>query len=247
MTYPAACFNSHHSWGSRSFFPLSCLRPSDTLLSHLLSSPGSLHLSRGGSLHSCVSVTTSHRHWNWLLSYLISSRLSWKLPVKKKRKTKTKTAVFAISSASSQEDGGKIFFDSESNEEFSPKRCISIHTTNCEALMQLVQMQYGHLVCFSSCCSEVRKSKILCCVNNNSFFCRSWVLGAFALLCLLGLTWSFGLFFLNESSIVMAYLFTIFNTLQGMFIFIFHCLLQKKVCWSGSLKAFYVKFIGSCL
>uniref|UniRef100_A0A3Q2ZWK1 Adhesion G protein-coupled receptor L2-like n=1 Tax=Kryptolebias marmoratus TaxID=37003 RepID=A0A3Q2ZWK1_KRYMA len=58
---------------------------------------------------------------------------------------------------------------------------------------------------------------------------RSWVLGAFALLCLSGLTWSFGLFFLNESSIVMAYLFTIFNTLQGMFIFIFHCLLQKKV------------------
>uniref|UniRef100_A0A8C8A2Z2 Si:ch1073-186i23.1 n=1 Tax=Oryzias sinensis TaxID=183150 RepID=A0A8C8A2Z2_9TELE len=58
---------------------------------------------------------------------------------------------------------------------------------------------------------------------------RSWVLGAFALLCLLGLTWSFGLFFLNDSSIVMAYLFTIFNTLQGMFIFIFHCLLQKKV------------------
>ncbi|XP_029970394.1 adhesion G protein-coupled receptor L2b.1 isoform X3 [Salarias fasciatus] len=58
---------------------------------------------------------------------------------------------------------------------------------------------------------------------------RSWVLGAFALLCLLGLTWSFGLFFLNDSSVVMAYLFTIFNTLQGMFIFIFHCLLQKKV------------------
>ena len=58
---------------------------------------------------------------------------------------------------------------------------------------------------------------------------RSWVMGAFALLCLLGLTWSFGLFFLNDSSVVMAYLFTIFNTLQGMFIFIFHCLLQKKV------------------
>ncbi|XP_028831692.1 adhesion G protein-coupled receptor L2b.1 isoform X3 [Denticeps clupeoides] len=58
---------------------------------------------------------------------------------------------------------------------------------------------------------------------------RSWVLGAFGLLCLLGLTWSFGLFFLSESSVVMAYLFTIFNTMQGMFIFIFHCLLQKKV------------------
>ncbi|KAJ8273969.1 hypothetical protein COCON_G00085940 [Conger conger] len=58
---------------------------------------------------------------------------------------------------------------------------------------------------------------------------RSWVLGAFALLCLLALTWSFGLFFLNESSVVTAYLFSVFNTLQGVFIFTFHCLLQAKV------------------
>ncbi|XP_035270647.1 adhesion G protein-coupled receptor L2 isoform X5 [Anguilla anguilla] len=65
--------------------------------------------------------------------------------------------------------------------------------------------------------------------EDNKPFIKSWVLGAFALLCLLGLTWSFGLFFINESSVVMAYLFTIFNTFQGMFIFIFHCLLQKKV------------------
>ncbi|XP_029683811.1 adhesion G protein-coupled receptor L2 isoform X13 [Takifugu rubripes] len=65
--------------------------------------------------------------------------------------------------------------------------------------------------------------------EDNKQFIKSWVMGAFALLCLLGLTWSFGLFFINEASIVMAYLFTIFNTFQGMFIFIFHCLLQKKV------------------
>uniref|UniRef100_A0A672KL90 Adhesion G protein-coupled receptor L2-like n=1 Tax=Sinocyclocheilus grahami TaxID=75366 RepID=A0A672KL90_SINGR len=58
---------------------------------------------------------------------------------------------------------------------------------------------------------------------------RSWVFGAFALLCLVCLTWSFGLFFLNDTSGIMAYLFTSFNTLQGLFIFIFHCLLQKKV------------------
>ncbi|XP_048457512.1 adhesion G protein-coupled receptor L2 [Rhincodon typus] len=58
---------------------------------------------------------------------------------------------------------------------------------------------------------------------------KSWVLGAFALLCLLGLTWGFGLLFINEESIVMAYLFTIFNAFQGMFIFLFHCALQKKV------------------
>ncbi|XP_041277293.1 adhesion G protein-coupled receptor L2 isoform X1 [Onychostruthus taczanowskii] len=58
---------------------------------------------------------------------------------------------------------------------------------------------------------------------------KSWVLGAFALLCLLGLTWSFGLLFINEGTIVMTYLFTVFNAFQGMFIFIFHCALQKKV------------------
>ncbi|XP_057185961.1 adhesion G protein-coupled receptor L3-like isoform X6 [Triplophysa rosa] len=58
---------------------------------------------------------------------------------------------------------------------------------------------------------------------------KSWVIGAIALLCLLGLTWAFGLMYVNESTVIMAYLFTIFNSLQGMFIFIFHCVLQKKV------------------
>ncbi|KAA0722896.1 Adhesion G protein-coupled receptor L3 [Triplophysa tibetana] len=60
-------------------------------------------------------------------------------------------------------------------------------------------------------------------------WCWSWVIGAIALLCLLGLTWAFGLMYVNESTVIMAYLFTIFNSLQGMFIFIFHCVLQKKV------------------
>uniref|UniRef100_A0A8C4HZ44 Adhesion G protein-coupled receptor L2a n=1 Tax=Dicentrarchus labrax TaxID=13489 RepID=A0A8C4HZ44_DICLA len=43
--------------------------------------------------------------------------------------------------------------------------------------------------------------------------------------------WSFigPVTFIIMASIVMAYLFTIFNAFQGMFIFIFHCLLQKKV------------------
>lgn len=65
---------------------------------------------------------------------------------------------------------------------------------------------------------------------------RSWVIGAIALLCLLGLTWAFGLMYINESTVIMAYLFTIFNSLQGMFIFIFHCILQKKVRMPTRLK-----------
>uniref|UniRef100_A0AAQ4QBU5 Adhesion G protein-coupled receptor L1a n=1 Tax=Gasterosteus aculeatus aculeatus TaxID=481459 RepID=A0AAQ4QBU5_GASAC len=58
---------------------------------------------------------------------------------------------------------------------------------------------------------------------------RSWALGAVALLFLLGMTWAFGLLFINENTVIMAYLFTTFNAFQGMFIFIFHCALQKKV------------------
>ncbi|XP_016107131.1 adhesion G protein-coupled receptor L3-like [Sinocyclocheilus grahami] len=63
---------------------------------------------------------------------------------------------------------------------------------------------------------------------------KSWVIGAIALLCLLGLTWAFGLMYVNESTVIMAYLFTIFNSLQGMFIFIFHCVLQQT--WPSQHK-----------
>uniref|UniRef100_H2LQX9 Adhesion G protein-coupled receptor L1 n=1 Tax=Oryzias latipes TaxID=8090 RepID=H2LQX9_ORYLA len=58
---------------------------------------------------------------------------------------------------------------------------------------------------------------------------KSWALGGIVLLFLLGLTWAFGLLFINEKTVIMAYLFTTFNAFQGMFIFIFHCALQKKV------------------
>ncbi|KAK1784772.1 hypothetical protein P4O66_003442 [Electrophorus voltai] len=58
---------------------------------------------------------------------------------------------------------------------------------------------------------------------------KSWALGAIALLFLLGLTWAFGLLFINENTVIMAYLFTTFNAFQGMFIFMFHCALQKKM------------------
>lgn len=65
---------------------------------------------------------------------------------------------------------------------------------------------------------------------------RSWALGAVALLFLLGMTWAFGLLFINENTVIMAYLFTTFNAFQGMFIFIFHCALQKKVTTTTTKK-----------
>lgn len=58
----------------------------------------------------------------------------------------------------------------------------------------------------------------------------SLVRGALVLLCLLGVTWAFGLLHVSESSIVFAYIFTITNSVQGLFIFIFHCCMNDKVC-----------------
>ncbi|XP_012941592.1 uncharacterized protein LOC101864474 isoform X2 [Aplysia californica] len=58
---------------------------------------------------------------------------------------------------------------------------------------------------------------------------RAWVKGAVVLMVLLGVTWLVGLLFLNKHMVVMAYLFTILNSLQGLFIFLFHCIMNEKV------------------
>lgn len=59
---------------------------------------------------------------------------------------------------------------------------------------------------------------------------KGWIKGAVVLIVLLGLTWGFGLFYVNEQSVVMAYIFTVLNSLQGLLIFIFHCFMNEKVC-----------------
>ncbi|XP_042221220.1 adhesion G protein-coupled receptor L3-like isoform X4 [Homarus americanus] len=56
----------------------------------------------------------------------------------------------------------------------------------------------------------------------------TWVRGAIVLMFLLGLTWTFGLLYLNQATVVMAYIFTVLNSLQGLFIFIFHCVQNDK-------------------
>ncbi|XP_064605139.1 adhesion G protein-coupled receptor L3-like [Liolophura sinensis] len=58
---------------------------------------------------------------------------------------------------------------------------------------------------------------------------RAWIQGALALEVLLGLTWVFGYFYINDKMVAMAYVFTVLNSLQGLFIFCFHCLLNNKV------------------
>ncbi|XP_041789997.1 adhesion G protein-coupled receptor E5 [Chelmon rostratus] len=57
---------------------------------------------------------------------------------------------------------------------------------------------------------------------------KAFTVTAIAQMCILGLMWVFGAF-LFEEGVVVAYIFTILNSLQGALVFIMHCLLSKQV------------------
>ena len=59
--------------------------------------------------------------------------------------------------------------------------------------------------------------------------CRAFTVTAVAQLCLLGTTWIFGCFQFGDSPAI-SYIFTILNSLQGVLLFVMHCLLYKPVC-----------------
>ena len=56
---------------------------------------------------------------------------------------------------------------------------------------------------------------------------------AFGILILVGITWMFGFFAVADARLVFHYMFAVCNSLQGFAIFIFYCVIQKKVreCW----------------
>ncbi|XP_055954631.1 uncharacterized protein LOC126812386 [Patella vulgata] len=58
---------------------------------------------------------------------------------------------------------------------------------------------------------------------------RTGIKALCVLLPIMGLTWVFGVFSVNEDLVTFQYLFAIFNSLQGLFIFIFHCLMCRQV------------------
>ena len=45
----------------------------------------------------------------------------------------------------------------------------------------------------------------------------------------MGLGWVFGVFAIEDASVVFQWLFTIFNSLQGFFIFVMHTLRNKEI------------------
>ncbi|CAG5131282.1 unnamed protein product, partial [Candidula unifasciata] len=64
--------------------------------------------------------------------------------------------------------------------------------------------------------------------------------GAVGVVILLGLSWIFAIFAIDQASVAFYYLFAIFNSLQGLFIFIFYCLLKTDavVALKRSLPCF---------
>ncbi|XP_077381445.1 adhesion G protein-coupled receptor E5-like [Festucalex cinctus] len=58
---------------------------------------------------------------------------------------------------------------------------------------------------------------------------KAFTVTAIAQMCILGLMWVFGAFLFQKGSVVVEYIFTILNSLQGALVFIMHCLLSKQV------------------
>ncbi|CAH0731584.1 unnamed protein product, partial [Brenthis ino] len=81
---------------------------------------------------------------------------------------------------------------------------------------------------------------------------RVWLISSMVLAVLLGLTWTFGLLYINEQTVIFAYLFSILNSLQGVFIFVFYCLqneiFQKecaRLCHRHSWLSCCLRFTGN--
>ncbi|XP_041033094.1 adhesion G protein-coupled receptor E3-like [Carcharodon carcharias] len=58
---------------------------------------------------------------------------------------------------------------------------------------------------------------------------RMFIITAFAKLVLLGGTWILGVFHYQKRTIALAYIFTILNSFQGLFIFLLHCVKHKQI------------------
>lgn len=58
---------------------------------------------------------------------------------------------------------------------------------------------------------------------------RVLTITAIAQLMVLGCTWVFGLLLFDPDSTWLSYIFTLLNCLQGLFLFVMLCLLNKKV------------------
>lgn len=81
----------------------------------------------------------------------------------------------------------------------------------------------------SSYCRVRSLSSLTAFLRVSAATCRTFTITAVAQLCVLGLTWIFGCFQFDDRTMIMSYLFTISGSLQGVMMFVFHCLFSKQV------------------
>ncbi|XP_074663101.1 adhesion G-protein coupled receptor G6-like isoform X2 [Tubulanus polymorphus] len=85
---------------------------------------------------------------------------------------------------------------------------------------------------------QMTKRRAMHVTNQEKMSISSQIKGAIGVLLLLGLTWIFGLLSIKETATsIFSYIFVLLNALQGLFIFVFYCVLKKevRVAWKNVL------------
>lgn len=94
------------------------------------------------------------------------------------------------------------------------------------AFIALVML--GNMIVFIMVLIQIRKMKAMQPEAKNRSALQD-LRAVASLTVLLGFTWLIGLFTFGPGDLALTYLFVIFSTLQGFFIFLFHCLMKEKV------------------
>nr|XP_013804623.1 PREDICTED: adhesion G-protein coupled receptor D1-like [Apteryx mantelli mantelli] len=91
----------------------------------------------------------------------------------------------------------------------------------------LLQVNIGILIAVTRVISRISADNYKVHGDANAFKLTAKAVAV--LLPILGSSWIFGILTVNDHALVFQYMFAVFNSLQGFFIFLFHCLLNSEV------------------
>ncbi|XP_011926885.1 PREDICTED: probable G-protein coupled receptor 133 isoform X5 [Cercocebus atys] len=107
--------------------------------------------------------------------------------------------------------------------------CRCTHLTNFAILMQVVPLEVniGILIAVTRVISQISADNYKIHGDPSAFKLTAKAVAV--LLPILGTSWVFGVLAVNGCAVVFQYMFATLNSLQGLFIFLFHCLLNSEV------------------
>uniref|UniRef100_A0A8D1XJ04 Adhesion G protein-coupled receptor D1 n=1 Tax=Sus scrofa TaxID=9823 RepID=A0A8D1XJ04_PIG len=94
-------------------------------------------------------------------------------------------------------------------------------------VLLLVQVNIGILIAVTRVISQISADNYKIHGDPSAFKLTAKAVAV--LLPILGTSWLFGVLAVNSEAVVFQYMFAILNSLQGFFIFLFHCLLNSEV------------------